>query len=52
VHLNADHLPDYSPYHMEYADNLWLSCGVMVGELVILLALTAWFLLRKDVNKG
>ncbi len=52
VHLGVNTLPRNSPYHMSYHDTMWLGCGVLIVETLILLALTAWFLRRKDVTRA
>ncbi len=35
---------------MDYNDALWIPCTMLLVETVVLLALTAWFLRRKDAN--
>jgi len=35
---------------MTYDDNLWLPCAVLIGETLVMLIATAWFLHRKDEN--
>jgi hypothetical protein len=42
--------PDF-PGHMDYADSVWLPVAALTAQMVVLLALTAWFLRRKDVRR-
>jgi hypothetical protein len=35
---------------MDYDDNLWMPCAVLVVETLTMLTLTAWFLRKKDVS--
>jgi ABC-type multidrug transport system ATPase subunit len=49
VHLGGGELPKGFPGHTDYADGVVLPCEVLVVQTVVLLALTAWFLRRKDV---
>jgi hypothetical protein len=49
VHLGGAELPEGFPGHAAYADGAALPCAALVVQTVVLLALTAWFLRRKDV---
>jgi hypothetical protein len=48
VHLGARELPEGFPGKVEYNDSLVLPCWALVAQMVVLLALTAWFLKRKE----
>jgi len=48
----ATELPADFPGHMEYDDNPWISVGALAAQLTVLLAVTAWFLRRKDVRRA
>jgi hypothetical protein len=37
---------------MNYDDTLWIPCGVLVLETGVMLAVTAWFMRRKDIDRG
>jgi ABC-type multidrug transport system ATPase subunit len=48
VHLGADKLPVGFPGHTNYADGVGLPCLALLVQMGVLLALTTWFLKRKD----
>jgi hypothetical protein len=49
AHLNAKALPQGFPGHVPYGDDLVRPCEALLGQCAGLLALTWWFLKRKDV---
>ncbi|HEX5269332.1 MAG TPA: ATP-binding cassette domain-containing protein, partial [Gemmataceae bacterium] len=51
IHRGATRLPPELPMHMEYDDRVWIACVALLVQTVVLLALTAWFLRRKDVGR-
>jgi ABC-type multidrug transport system ATPase subunit len=48
VHLGAGTLPPGFPGHVDYADGLGLPCAALVVQTVLMLAVTAWALRRKE----
>jgi ABC-type multidrug transport system ATPase subunit len=48
VHLGANQLPVSFPGHVDYEDDLMLPCAILVGQTVLLLLATAYFLRRKE----
>ncbi len=48
VHLRANVLPDMFPGRVDYLDEIGLPCLALAGMTVVLLAMTAWFLHRKE----
>ena len=51
IRLGEDKLPNLmADNRMEYTDSLWLPCLILVVEAAVLLAVTAWFLRKKDEN--
>ena len=52
VRQGTNELPDYSGYRMDYNEDPWLACGVMLIQLTVLLALTTWVLRRKDLHRA
>jgi ABC-type multidrug transport system ATPase subunit len=48
VHLGGSTLPRGYPGHVDYPDGLTLPCLALAGQAVVLLALTAWALRRKE----
>jgi ABC-type multidrug transport system ATPase subunit len=51
VRRGATALPADLPAHMNYNDSVWLACAGLAVQITVLLALTAWFLKRKDVRQ-
>jgi hypothetical protein len=49
VHLRADTLPPAYPGHVDYPDGVGLPCAALILQTVLMLALTAWALRRKEV---
>ncbi len=49
VHLGAHELPADFPGYVDYADGVGLPCLALAAQAAALLALTWWFLKRKDV---
>jgi ABC-type multidrug transport system ATPase subunit len=47
VHLGGNDLPAGFPGHVSYPDGLTLPCEALTAQLVVLLAITMWFLRRK-----
>ncbi len=52
IHRGATALPEDFPFHADYDDGVWIACAALAAEAVVLLALTAWFLRRKDVGRS
>jgi hypothetical protein len=53
VHTGVkDVLPEDFPWHMDYDENVWLPLVALTIQMLVLLALTAWFLRQKDVRKA
>jgi hypothetical protein len=52
VRRGASLLPDYVPGHSDFNDSVWLACGALLLQLMVLLLLTAWFLRQKDVRRA
>jgi hypothetical protein len=52
VRRSATALPTDLPVHMDYNDSVWLACTGLVVQIGVLLALTGWFLKRKDVRQN
>jgi ABC-type multidrug transport system ATPase subunit len=52
VRKGTNDLPDYSGYRMDYTENPWFACAMLVAQLAVLMILTAWFLRRKDVQRA
>jgi ABC-type multidrug transport system ATPase subunit len=52
VRRGATSLPADLPYHMAYSDSVWLACLALLVQTAALLALTGWFLRRKDVRRA
>ncbi len=48
VHLGANAVPATFPGYVEYLDEIRLPCLALAGMTVVLLALTSWFLHRKE----
>jgi ABC-type multidrug transport system ATPase subunit len=49
VHLGAHDLPDNFPFHVPYEEGAALPCEALIGQTIVLMLLTAWFLKRKSV---
>jgi hypothetical protein len=43
-------LPVEFPFHQHYNESVLLACGALAVQMAVLLALTVWFLRRKDVG--
>jgi ABC-type multidrug transport system ATPase subunit len=52
VRRGACDLPKDFYYHMDYDDRVWLACAALAIQMVVLLLATAWFLRRKDLERG
>jgi hypothetical protein len=52
VRLGETELPADFPWHVDYNDSLWLTCGALAAQMLLCLFLAGWFLRRKDVNRG
>jgi ABC-type multidrug transport system ATPase subunit len=52
IHRGAAKLPEELPMHMDHDESVWRVCAALGVQMVLLLALTAWFLRRKDVGRG
>jgi hypothetical protein len=52
VRRGAMKLPPDMPMYAEHDDPVWLPGAALAVQMVVLLALTAWFLRRKDVGQG
>jgi ABC-type multidrug transport system ATPase subunit len=52
VRTGETSLPPDFPWYANYDDSLWLPCAALALQTLALLALTAWFLRRKDRVKG
>jgi ABC-type multidrug transport system ATPase subunit len=50
VHLGAGDLPPYFPMRVSYPDDLALPLEALLAQTVVLLALTGWFMRRKDAQ--
>jgi ABC-type multidrug transport system ATPase subunit len=48
VHRGAQELPAYFPGHVDYPDGLTVPCLALAAQTLVLLALTAWLLRRKE----
>jgi ABC-type multidrug transport system ATPase subunit len=44
-------LPADFPGHTEYNDSVWICCVALIVQMLVLLAVTGWFLQQKDVHK-
>src|SRR5262245_7224886 len=51
IRLGETELPSIFPWRADYDDTVWLPCVALVVQTVLFLALTAWFLKRKDVRR-
>ncbi len=51
VHRGAEALPAYHPMHVDHIYSAGAACVALAAQTALLLALTAWFLRRKDVNR-
>lgn len=49
IHRGADKLPPYHPLQQAFDWPVSTVCWILGGQLVVLLAATAWFMKRKDV---
>jgi hypothetical protein len=45
-------LPEYSGYRMDYAENAWVACAMLMLQLILALCLTAVLLRQKDVRRA
>jgi len=45
-------LPPDLPWHMNYNDSVLLACAAMLGQTIVLVGLTAYFLKLKDIRKS
>src|SRR5262249_39187502 len=53
VHTGVkDVLREYFPWHMDYEYDIWLPLLALTIQMIVRLALTAWFLRQKDVRKA
>jgi ABC-type multidrug transport system ATPase subunit len=52
VHRGTTSLPPDVPAAMNYNDNVWVACTALIIQTAIMLGLAAWFLRRKDVQRG
>jgi ABC-type multidrug transport system ATPase subunit len=52
IHRGATELPPVLSFHADYDDSVWIACAALAVQAIVLLALTAWFLRRKDVGRG
>jgi ABC transport system ATP-binding/permease protein len=52
VRRGACDLPADFYYRMDYNDGVWLACAALAVQMVALLLATAWFLRRKDLERG
>jgi ABC-type multidrug transport system ATPase subunit len=52
IRRGTSDLPDYSGYQMDYTEDPWLACGVLVVQLIALLLMTTLFLRSKDLHRG
>jgi ABC-2 type transporter len=52
IHQGATRLPPELPMHMDYDERVVIPCVALLAQTAVLLALTAWFLRRKDVGRG
>jgi ABC-type multidrug transport system ATPase subunit len=52
VRVGSTDLPEYTGYRMDYVEDPWRAIAALVVQLVVLLALTTWFLRRKDVRRN
>jgi ABC transport system ATP-binding/permease protein len=50
IHLGASTLPEGFPAKVEYPDSMGWPCGALALQLVVVLALTGFFLRRKDAG--
>jgi hypothetical protein len=48
IHLGAGALPPAFPGHVDYPDGLGLPCAALVVQTILMLAMTAWALKRKE----
>jgi ABC-type multidrug transport system ATPase subunit len=51
VHLGAQLLPAGFPGHVDYPDSAALPCAALLGQTLVLLLLTAWFLYHKEARE-
>jgi hypothetical protein len=52
VHRGCTQFPKDFPAYMDYDDSVWIVCVALAAQMVVLLALTAWFLRRKDAGRA
>jgi ABC-type multidrug transport system ATPase subunit len=52
VRTGETELPPDFPWYADYDDNVWLACGALAAQTLVLLLVTAWFLRRKDLRRG
>jgi hypothetical protein len=52
IRLGETTLPADFPWRVTYNDDLGLACAMIVGQMGVMLLLTAWFLRRSDTRKG
>jgi hypothetical protein len=48
VHLNTRTLPEKLPGYADHLDDIWMPCGALLLQSVILLVLAVAYLKRKD----
>jgi hypothetical protein len=52
IHLGYSQLPSFTPGYVDVVEGVTRPCLAMAVQIIVMLALTAWFLRRKDVRRS